>query len=162
MNRVAEFLEKHGKDEGTVWVMAMMTDELLLGNCKEEPVIQKLIEKSGKVLEIRIFGENGEHRLFRSDIGQRDPEFYERTILDTGAQKDGRDCFDQDQYLDIDETKGHKDGYVQTTGGGRYYLPLGNIHNARIRIRYYLEKYADTGHARVADWRIVKLIEGGE
>ena len=29
-------------------------------------------------------------------------------------------------------------------------------------IRYYLEKYGDTGQARVADWRIVKLIEGGE
>ena len=162
MNRVAAFLDKHKNEAGAVWVMATMTDEFLIDSWEEGPVIQKLIEKSGKVLEIRIFGENGEHRLFRSDIGQRDPDFYERTIWDKGSKKDRRDSFDQDQYLDIDETKGHKNGYVQTTGGGKYYLPLRNIHNAKIRIRYYLEKYGDTGQARVADWRIVKLIEGGE
>ena len=162
MNRVAEFLEKHKNQTGTVWILATLTDELVLGSWEEESVIQKLIQNSGKVLEIRIFSDSGEHRLFRSDIGQREPDFYERTIWDTGAEKDRRESFDQDQYLDIDETKGHRNGYVQTTGGGKYYLPLRTIHNAKIRIRYYLEKYEDSGQARVADWRIVKLIEGGE
>lgn len=160
MNSVAAFFEKYTGTIDSGWIIVSLTDEYYIEqwNSRTIPsIITKMTARQGKILEIRLFNDDMEHRLSRSDIGQG--SFHVRSIYDTGKSRDRRDHYDQLQYLDIDETKNCKDGFVQTTGGGRYHMPLNNIHDARIRIRYYLERYPDTGQARIADWRLVAFVE---
>lgn len=140
-------------------VVAQLSDEYIVERWSEE-ISASLEKNADKILEIRIFNEDEEHRLFRSDIGKE--KFFERIIRDS---EEDRDCFDEVQYLDIDTvmTGNHrkKGGMVTATGGGQYKLSvINNIHDAKIRIRYYLGRYEETGQARVEDWRMVKFIEG--
>lgn len=159
MSDVGTFLKQYRDESMNSWILAAMTDEYMVDRLtpeKTDSIMEKLLGSEKKVLEIRIFDSNKEHRLFRSDIGK--DTFAMRSIYDIGDGKDTRDQFDEDQYLDIDEARGHTDGYVYTTGGGRYHLPLDRIHDAKIRIRYYLEQYPETGQARIADWRVVEFV----
>ncbi len=144
------------------WVIASFTDSFVLDkwiNC-ENRLRTELSNEANKVLEIRVFSSKGESKISRFDIGK---PFRARTIFDEGDQKDSRNHFDELQYLDIDEKEEKTvDGEVTATGGGKYKCPLDNVHDAKIRIRYYLGKYDKTGHARVEDWRAVELVEGRE
>ena len=118
--------------------------------------LNEFIDAENKILEIRVFSKAGEMKLSRPDIGSK---FYFREIFDEGENKDERDHYDELQYLDIDEKAGvTSDGKVTATGGGTYMLPVSNIKDACIRIRYYFGKYSKTGQARVEDWRVVELV----
>ena len=136
--------------------MAALTDEYLV---ESWPIQGGLLNgKEEKLLELQIFGKQGEVKLSRSTIGQA---FSFRSIFDEGEEKDTRDHYDELQYLDIDETVGKDaEGKVTTTGGGAFQLPVNNIHDVKIRIRYYLGKYEETGQSRVEDWRVVEFVEG--
>lgn len=161
MNDVGTFLKTIADNFSDAWILAAMTDEFMVDHLTPEKsafIIEKLLRSVKKVLEIRIFNAEKEFRLFRSDVGK--DAFALRSIYDTGDMKDLRDHYDEIQYLDIDETQGHTGGYVYTTGGGRYYLPFGTIHDTKVKIRYYLDRYSKTGQARIADWRVVEFMEG--
>lgn len=164
MSDVKAFLDRYAKDSEGAWIIAALTDEYIINRFTPENTVSiaaRLSKNAEKVQEIRIFDSTCEHRLLRTfERAKKKAQFLSRSIFDSGERKDPRDHIDVKQYLDIDETKGHSEGYVYTTGGGRYFLPLNNIHNARVLIRYYLEQYPDTGQARVADWRVVDFLEG--
>ena len=134
------------------WIIAALTDEYIVD---EWPLSTGLDEE--KVLEIRVFSENGECKLSRSDIGR---SFKYREIFEEDVAKYRWEHFDEMQILDIDETK-EKDenGQVTATGGGKYKLPLKNLIDAKIKIRYYLGN-KDEGCARIEDWRVVEFEEG--
>ena len=119
----------------------------------------RILENGGKVLEIRVFNENRELKLVRSDIAK---PFAVRCIDDApfgpskSYDRNYSDYYDEWQILDIDETKGRDaQECVTATGGGKYFLPLASLPNACVRIRHYLGKYGETGQARVEDWRVV-------
>lgn len=155
---VTEFLDKYITDIENGWIIAALTDKYLVDCADSEKTNRHIRENAEKVLDIRIFDKNAEHRLFRTGVG--DNEFYQRSIYDRGEKRDSRDYYDEVQFLDIDEKKGHEGGFVKTTGGGKYYLPLNRIVDAKIRIRYYLGEYEGSGQARIMDWRVVELMEG--
>ena len=132
--------------------IAALTDEYIVDST-DHMSEHALDKKSGKLLEIRVFNEMAEYRLFRGDIGS---DFYERILSDD----DAGDTFDEVQYLDIDDSVDLLGGMVQSTGGGKYHLPFDKKKNAGIRIRYYLDRYETTGQARIRDWRAVEFVEG--
>ncbi len=153
---VQEFLEQAKAKIETGGCIAALTDKYIVEGWPLQ--VDQLSGKEGKILELRIFGKQGEMKLSRSTIGQA---FSFRSIFDEGVEKDERDHYDELQYLDIDETAGKdEEGNVTATGGGSYRSPVSNIHNAKIRIRYYLGKYEETGQSRVEDWRVVEFGEG--
>ena len=160
------------------YIIVALTDEYIVDKWSDTEIL--LTEKQmGKVLEIRVFSKYEEHKLFRPDIGKA---FTERIIIDTesgtvlmvnGEQIDLSSNADNDkqslrwecmgdeiQFLDINMAKGRNENAVFSTSGGAYNLPLEKSQDAKIKIRYYLDRYPDTGQARVADWRIVELMEG--
>ncbi len=148
-----KFIESIDIEEGNGWILASLTDEYYVSSWSREALIE--IDKE-KLLEIRVFNEVVEHKLYRANI---DNEFIARSIKDV----DYNDYYDEVQYLDIDATKGVKNGFVTTTGGGVYKYPIqgsNKIDNAKVRIRYYLGKYEETGQARIEDWRVVEFLEG--
>lgn len=138
------------------WVIAALTDEYIIDSW---PVDGDFLSgREGNLLEMRVFGENGELKLSRFDIGR---DFSCRGVFDEGEDKDIRDHYDEVQYLDIDDSIGKTaDGKVTATGGGIYSLPLSNPQDAKIRIRYYLGSDDENGQARIEDWRVVELVEG--
>ena len=149
MSKYTDFINKFvSKPRENTWFIAALTDEYILDNVKK--LNDLLSDKEGKVLEIREFNKDKEYKLFRPQI---DTEFRERISENKG------EFYDEIQYLDID-TKASSGKVTVTTGGGKYNLPLHNKNNARIKIRYYIDKYETTGQARVSDWRIVELMEG--
>lgn len=157
MIELSKFMEESKKEIQTGWFIAELSDEYIVDEISEMNSDEwGLSEKENKVLEIRAFNEKMEYKLFRTNISK---EFAYRAI------KDGENIaehIDEEQFLDIDEARSMNlnNGNVVTTGGGLYHLPLKNHKNARIKVRYYLEKYAKTGQARVADWRLVGFEEG--
>lgn len=118
-----------------------------------------------KLIEARIFNETCEYKLFRTHIGE---QYVFRKIVEED-EAEGRkygDYYDQKQYLDIDSNRSTKESsliqLVFPTGSNReYMLPLKDYNEeAAIIIRYYIDRYEDSGQARVFDWRVVK-IDGG-
>ena len=151
-----DFLIKAKEEMPEGWIIAALTDEYIVDRWPLASDV--LVGKDSKVLEIRVFGRKGELKTGRSDIGK---DFSFREIYDEGEKKDERDHYDEIQYLDIDDKVGVDDeGKVTATGGGKYKLPLAVIKDAKIRIRYYLGKYEETGQAKIEDWRVVELMEG--
>lgn len=150
---VNEFLEQAKSKIGSGGCIAALTDEYLV---ESWPLPEDFLGgKEEKLLEIRVFGEQGEMKLSRSTVGQ---DFRCRSIFDEDGESDS---YDEVQYLDIDDKLGKDDnGRVTATGGGTYHLPVNNIRNAGVRIRYYFGKYEETGQSRVEDWRIVEFVEG--
>ena len=150
---VRDFLNSASERIQRGWVIAALTDEYIVDKW---PLTKDVLDgKDEKILEVRVFCDNGEMRLSRTDIGK---DFSDRNIFD---EEDERDHFDEVQFLDIDEKVGKTEtGRVFTTGGGSYNLPVERITDAKIRIRYYLDKYTKTGQAMVADWRAVEFMEG--
>lgn len=155
---VEDFLNRYTKDLKDGWIIAALSDRYLVDRANSEVTVETIRANAWKALDIRVFDKNAEHRLFKTGIGEK--EFYQRSIEDQGMNADQRDYYDEEQFLDIDETKECEESYVRTTGGGKYKLPLNNTQNAKIRIRYYVGEYESTGQARIMDWRAVELMEG--
>ena len=155
---VNEFIAKAKETVFEGWIIVALTDDYIVDRF---PIsAEKLKDNDDKVLEIRVFNQQREELLSRADIGK---EFMYKAIIDEGDDRDTRDHYDEVQFLDIDtesSSKHAESGKVTATGGGEYNLPLNKINDAGVRIRYYLEQYEETGQARVADWRVVELVEG--
>lgn len=151
MTTVREFLEKSAV-MNNAWVIASLTDQYVVDQWTEHSS-QVLEGKADNVLEIRIFSSECEYKLIRSDIGKA---FTERVIDD---RTERRDHFDELQYLDIDWSRPlDAEGRVSTTGGGKFKLPIETKGRAKIKVRYYLGQYPETGQARIEDWRVAEFI----
>ena len=169
---VSELLETC-KDMEDGFVFAILTDKIL---CDAWPLKGTEASEYDErlALEIHIFNEECEHKLFRSAMGK---PFKYRFIQDGDKEAlkadDIFDFYDELQYLDIDTTKKPEQKYeklttVQATGGGVYSLPLQveicsgdhpleNLEYAVLKVRHYISKYEETGKAYVCDWRCVGI-----
>jgi len=140
------------------YVVAALTDEYIVDLWPMEH--DSLEGKESRLLEIRVFNEEKEVKLSRTDILK---EFRMR-IRDDNTMDPKQDYYDEVQILDIDTQKSAKHfestHQVYTTGGGRYFLPLAGMESARVKIRYYLERYEESGQARICDFRLVTFKEG--
>lgn len=110
--------------------------------------VQKKIEDTKHLLEVRVFNENAELKIMRSTI---DRMFSWRYIDDTKLTKD--DYIEEYQYLDIDTNKSSGCEYT-ATGGGKYHLPVSDAE--KVVIRNYIS-YDDQGIAQITDFRIVRF-----
>lgn len=142
------------------FLFIMFTDEIWVEQLPlEDKKKARMKAKEGVLLEARVFSESREDKLFRGDIGRA---FLWRSIVDSGTQ----DCFDEEQYLDIDEKRSDelfaKEYKVRATGGGSYHLPLSDYREAKVRIRNYVDYYEETGQAYVKDWRLVEFFQAKE
>ena len=138
------------------YFIAALTDELRVGVWPMADADYELNEE--KVIEIRVFNDQKEIKIFRTDIGK---EFSKVRIIDDNDLPEGMEFFSQDQYLDIDTNRsGNVPGYVKTTGGGRYFLPIRRYSDeTKVTINYYVTKDRDSGLAKVTDWRVVGFKE---
>jgi len=139
------------------YMMALFTDKIELTSWPDGRM--KLAAAEDRLLEVRVFDRDREIKLFRSSIGS---EFKKR--LKDDREDTEKEYFDETQYLDIDMNRSKAsfavDKTVYTTGGGKYTLPIeGDIRDCKVRIRYYLSRYEDSGQARVSDWRVVGWCE---
>lgn len=143
-----EFLNKTSDIKG--YVLASLTDEYIVDTWPMKK--SSFVGKEDKVLEIHVFNENQEERLIRTDISK---EFAYHQAIDNG-----KEYFDECQYIDIDTLKlsEAKEGEVVTTGGGTFNLPIDKKAGARLKLRYYFDKYEETGHVKLADWRMVDFV----
>lgn len=145
-----EFLEKVSMIESG-FVVAALTDEYIVDVW---PMNSETLDgKEDRILEVRVFNTKKEIKLFRTDVSR---EFVMRDSSDIAEC----DTYTEEQYLDIDETKGSRNGIVTTTGGGKYRLPFSNLKDAYIVIENYLSCYSKSGQARIFDWRMVDIKEG--
>lgn len=149
MATFAEFLSTTAGMRG--YMTAALTDEYIVDTYPE--TINTLEGKEDKILEVRVFNKGREVRLFRPDISG---EFCIRVIDDPDGTAES---FDEFQYLDIDSTIDAGGSARVQTGGGKFDLPV-RSGDPKIRIRYYLGKYENTGHVRITDWRLVDIVEG--
>lgn len=143
------------------FIFAMLTDEILWERWPMEPDERKTFqEKEEKFLDVRIYSQEREVRIFRSDIGRM---FQGRSLNDQKEEAEFQDYFDEEQFLDIDDTRSEelfdREGKVQATGGGKYRLPLPDFRNAKLLIRNYLGYYEESGQAYVKDWRLIDVFQ---
>ena len=106
------------------------------------------------MLELRVFDNKKEWKLFRSDLGK---DFYIR-CEDDNDKKEGEDYFDEVQLLDIDRSWSSKDSReMYTTAGGKYNLPkdISDLDRATIRVRHYFGVDNESGQAFIRDYRLV-------
>lgn len=107
------------------------------------------IEDIHKLLELRIFDETGEIRIYRDVI---ESNFKLREW--TAEKEKNSSFFDRTQYLDIDKTALFEDmTQKKTTGGGIFHLPYDVKDKEMLIIRYYYQFDKD-GTAYKYDWRI--------
>ena len=144
-----EFLDQSKTKIPCGWMIAALSDKYSMKQWPlEEDDEEELILAQDKVLEIRIFNNNSENRLYRSTAGVKC-----RLIDDTKSEMNN--CYDEIQFLDIDEQASSGKNIV-ATGGGKYFLPVPGA--SKVRIRYYLGQYDSTGQARIQDWRVVEFL----
>lgn len=134
------------------YAVIMHTEHFIVDRFPLSSENERLMEDSAeqKLLDIRVFNESIEYRLFRPDVGK---EFRFVCLSD-----ENREFFDDSHYLDIDEKCSAetfmKDGTVGATGGGFYKLPLEDYHNVKVVIRNYVDYDADSGQAYIESWRL--------
>ena len=140
------------------FIVAALTDEYIVDKW---PMMNSTIEdKFDKALEIRVFDDNKEIKLFRPDIGQD----LKLRVIDDNDLSPGVESFVQEQYLDINSAVSKKNSStgklgmttVQTTGGGSFFLPIDterNTDDVKVIIKYYITKDQDSGMAKIVDWR---------
>ena len=159
---VNNFLKKAREEMKVGTIMISSADRFQIIRLSEN--LEDHVQNEDRILEIRVFNEQEERKLFRTNISSA---FMERTIRDQNITDPDFDAanfehmhFDETQYLDIDLTKGQdpKSMEVISTGGGKYALPC-NPKNAKVTIRYYLDQYSDSGQVKIRDWRIVEFVE---
>ncbi len=137
------------------FVIAELTDEFIVDKWPKNINFDK-------AMTVRVFSKEVEILLSRSDIGR---DFSCRVISDDYIRcnekktENSLEYYDELQYLDIDDSIERDNGKVTATGGGRYNLPMDKFKNARVRIRYYIDKYKETRQARICDWRVVEFVE---
>ena len=108
-----------------------------------------------KLLELRVFDENGEFRAYRDLLGK--PFKCREINKDNENQFAG--SFKENQYLDIDTTKTFEDKTIkQATGGGQYHLPEDVKSKTMLKVRYYY-CFNDEGIANKCDWRLVGFVD---
>lgn len=145
-----DFKQQIEMSEG--YAVIMLTDSFIVDRYPLSSENEKLLEEAldQKLLDMRIFNENIEYRLFRTDAGK---EFRISRLSD-----EGRDFFDESQYLDVDDKRSEesfkRDGIVRATGGGYYRLPLESYRNAKVIIRNYVDYDENSGQAYVKAWRL--------
>ena len=149
MSNYQEFLSEAANMSDKACYTAELTDRYLIGRWSQKQEID-----TDKLLEIRVFDQEKEVKLFRRDIGEK---FHCRTIVD---KSDDPDRFDVLQLLDKDGSKSRGTHYY-TTGGGEYEFSVTDteLKYPAVRIRYYLQYYPETGQAYIADWRCVDFEE---
>lgn len=133
----------------SIFFVAQYTDKFDIGIWNENT-----IENTNKLLELRVFDNKKEWKLFRSDLGK---DFYSRYEDDTG-KNEGVDYFDEIQLLDIDISRSKKaPGVMYTTAGGSYNLPkdIEYLDRAAIRVRHYFGVDNESGQAFIQDYRLV-------
>lgn len=133
----------------SIFFVAQYTDKFDIGIWNEN-----IIKNTNKLLELRVFDNKKEWKLFRSDLGK---DFYSRYEDDTG-KKEGVDYFDEVQLLDIDTSKEYKKSeLMKTTAGGEYNLPkdISELDRAAIRVRHYFGVDNESGQAFIRDYRLV-------
>lgn len=141
------------------------TDKYVIDYWNTDTQTKYIGESDSDLIEARIFNETCEYKLFRSHIGEA---YAFRKIVSEDEGEGGKygDYYDQKQFLDIDSSRSKKESsliqLVFPTGSSRaYMLPVKDYNEkAAVTIRYYIDRYEDSGQARVFDWRVVK-IDGG-
>lgn len=166
-----QFLEKTN-DMKNSFVVATLTDSYYVARYDDwRKDVSFHTFDTRKVLEVRVFNANREEKIFRMTVqAEKQSSPAEGTFWYRKREDDKFDdecMFDEEQYLDIDTTD--KEGksetekeYTSVTGtrGGEYRLPIKHTSDAKVEIRYYLTKDHETGQAYVADWRLVRFVEG--
>lgn len=171
MSNLTELLANTKDMTDHAFYSAELTDAYKVGRWTKEER-QWMTDNERNLLSIRIFNNQCEVRLSRSDIGTI--EYALRTIDDgeNGDQLPLNSCkqpmyIDDWQLLDVDTTwftaQNFEEGTYRTTGGGVYAFPLpaprGNQHPA-VLIRHYLaskREEGESGQTYVCDWRCVKF-----
>lgn len=141
------------------YFVAYQTDRFIAG--RNTLKILSQIDSS-RLLEIRLFSENQEVLARRTMIGAG-RRFQWRIASEEGFSESA--YVERYQTLDIDRTKVNagSNGNLQlwTTGGGKYELPVSEMHDS-IRVISYID-YGESGMAYVYDNRLAGFaIQGGK
>ena len=146
--------EQFGKSNGKVYAVLSYSDtfEVLEYNDFYNEVCD-----ADKLLDLRIFDETAEMRLYRDYCGQ---DFYPIVIVSDELLKS--DYYDDYQYVDIDLKRTLNDrnrrlGMVRATGGGWYRFPFDSeneLNGLKVKIRNYVT-YDENGQASLYAWRLV-------
>lgn len=171
MSNIGELLAVTKNMTEQAFYSAELTDQYKVGGWTADEM-QWMEDHQQNLLSIRVFNDQSEVRLSRSDIGT--PDYVLRTIDDgeNGDRLPLNACkqpmyIDDWQLLDVDTTwfnaRNFKEGTYRTTGGGEYAFPLPqpreNQHPA-VLIRHYLAskmEEGESGQTYVSDWRCVRF-----
>lgn len=140
--------------------LCVLTDQVVCGVYEGSRQFRSSISTDAldeeKLLELRIFDQDRELRVFRSYTGE---DFKVRYLDDT--TEDVSDFYDEEHYLDQDSTKTFDlgNGFTRfvTTGGGAYELPVSPSFR-KVRVRTYLKESLN-GLQYAGDWRILEYVE---
>lgn len=164
--KLVDFFKKaESADNGNV--IALFTDEIYIDDWNSgnrDTVKTKIQDRKDSLLELRVFDENREVKLFRADISTGS-EIGLRVIENDNSGYE--DYYDENQFLDIDTTNISDSDVmwnIYSTGGGHYYLPksVGDIGELTLKVRHYISKYPHSGKAYVSDWRCVGFEKEGD
>lgn len=156
------------KEMQNAFVVASLTDEYIVDTW---PMRNATLEgKEEKLLEVRVFNDKKEVKLFRSDVGIQSfglriidddnlPEDWDCLMYTADDQGNSRKDY-QEQYLDVNtDTSPVGKTMVRTTGGGYFYLPVDEPRDAQIKIKHYVKRDPDSGMAILVDWRAAGIKE---
>lgn len=158
MSEITTFLNK-AKDtfkglQNTVYVIITYTDSFEV--IKYSDLSDAKI-KEEKLLDIRIFNESAEIRMYRDYCGNT---FYPIVEIVDSRMQDKFEYYDDYQYIDIDTKRSVKnsDGKVRATGGGWYRFPFSgkDIEGIKLQIRNYVA-FDQNGQAYIKAWRLVSF-----
>ncbi|MCR5530872.1 MAG: hypothetical protein K6F26_03375 [Lachnospiraceae bacterium] len=144
VNRVNQLFDK----SGNVFVVITETDCFSVRLFSEFDLNGWNAEKA---LDIRVFDEKKELRIFRDYIGN---EFHDEVELCDSILKDKYSIYDDYQFLDVDLKRTNSEsGRIRATGGGEYCFPGTPNKQSKIRIKNYVD-YDDNGQAYIVAWRL--------
>lgn len=112
-----------------------------------------------KLLDIRVFDEKRELRIYRDYIGHEFGDPIELNDDETaggeGLSEEGYQ-YDDEQFLDK-KSYDKGSGRIQATGGGYYRFPASESGKTKVKIRNYV-RYDDNGQAYIYAWRVVGFL----
>lgn len=114
----------------------------------------KCKEMINRLLEVRVFDNTKELRMYRDYIGSEFENI--KLVSDENMIREGAvmDYYDDFQYLDVKKYDGEM---VTATGGGTYRFPIEVSADSRVQIRNYVS-YDEHGQAGIIAWRLVKFL----